>query len=228
MYRFIKVFFVGMAVSFVGSLPLGSMNVAAMQISISDGYGPALSFATGLWLVEVIYVRISLVAMDKIRKQEKVLKILEWVTLFIIIALAVSSFAAAAKNDAHSKNILLSNSMPRFVLGLLMSALNPVQIPFWFGWSTVLFTKKILLPRNDFYNVYILGIGLGTFLATCVFIFAGKFIVEKLNANQATLHWIIGFIFSVTALIQGWKMFRKKDTVQKIHSLKEEDLRQQT
>ncbi|CAA9477192.1 MAG: hypothetical protein AVDCRST_MAG96-791 [uncultured Segetibacter sp.] len=213
-----------MLVSFLGSLPFSSLNVAAMQISISDGYAAAMSFGIGMLLVEMIYVRISLVAMDKIRKQEKILKALEWVTLLVIVALAVSSFIAAAKNDAQAKNILLSNTMPRFVLGLLMSALNPLQIPFWFGWSTVLFTKKILLPRNDHYNIYISGIGLGTFLATCVFIFGGKFIVEKLNANQNTLHLVIGVIFSVTALIQIWKMLRKKDAVQKIHDLKEEDL----
>lgn len=224
MRQFIKIFFTGMIVSFIGSLPLGSLNVAAMQISITDGYSNAMAFGAGVFLVEMIYVRISLVAMDKIRKQEKILKALEWVTLFIVVALAVSSFAAAAKNDAHAKNILLSNAMPRFVLGLLMSALNPVQIPFWFGWSTILFAKKILLPQNDHYNVYIAGIGLGTFLATCVFIFGGKFIVEKLNATQHTLHLVIGSIFSVTAIIQIWKMVRKKDAVQKIHDIKEEDL----
>jgi len=224
MYHYLRIFFVGMLISFVGSLPLGSMNIAAMQISITDGYATAFSFATGLLLVEIIYVRISLVAMDKIRKHQKILKILEWVTLIIIAGLAVSSFAAAAKNDAHSKNILLSNGLPRFVLGLLMSALNPVQIPFWFGWSTVLFTKKILLPQNAHYNVYILGIGLGTFLATCVFIFAGKLVVEKLNANQNTLNWIIGSIFTITTILQLWKMLSKKDAFQKIHDLKEEDL----
>ena len=108
--------------------------------------------------------------------------------------------------------------MPRFVLGLFMSAVNPVQIPFWFGWSTMLFTKKILLPRNDHYNIYISGIGLGTFLATCVFIFGGKFIVEKLNASQHTLNLIVGGIFTVTVLIQIWKMLKKKDAVEKIHN----------
>ena len=224
MRQFIKIFLTGMLVSFLGSLPLGTLNIAAMQISITDGHRPALWFAAGILLVEIIYVRISLVAMDKIRKQEKVLKALEWITLFIVVALAVSSFVAAAKNSAHSKNILLSNSMPRFVLGLLMSALNPVQIPFWFGWSTVLFTKKILLPRNDHYNFYISGIGLGTVLATCVFIFGGKFFVQKLNTNQSTLHLAIGGIFTITAMIQIWKMLRKKDAVQKIHDIKEEDL----
>lgn len=224
MGKFIRIFFTGMLISFLGSLPLSSLNVAAMQISITDGYSHALSFGMGILIVEIIYVRISLVAMDTIRKHEKILKALEWVTLFIVVAIAVSSFVAAAKNNAGTKNILLSNSMPRFVLGLLMSAVNPVQIPFWFGWSTVLFTKKILLPQDDYYNVYILGIGLGTFIATCVFIFGGKFIVEKLNTNQQTLHLIIGGIFTVTSMIQIWKMLRKKDAVQKIHDIKEEDL----
>ncbi|WP_018612813.1 LysE family translocator [Segetibacter koreensis] len=224
MRQLTRIFFTGMIISFLGSLPLGSLNVAAMQISITDGYTQALWFGTGILLIEIIYVRVSLVAMDKIRKHEKILKALEWVTLLIVSALAISSFVAAAKNNVHTKNILLSNSMPRFVLGLFMSAVNPVQIPFWFGWSTVLFTKKILLPRNDHYNIYITGIGLGTFLATCVFIFGGKLVVEKLNTNQHTLHLIIGGIFTATAIIQIWKMLKRKDAVEKIHNIKEEDL----
>ena len=70
-----------MVVSFIGSLPLGTLNIAAMQISVSDGVMAAMLFCVGSLLVEIIYVRISLVAMDWIRKQEKLLKALEWVTL---------------------------------------------------------------------------------------------------------------------------------------------------
>ena len=213
MLRYVRIFFVGMMVSFIGSLPLGTLNIAAMQISIADGKGPAISFAIGILLVEIVYVRISLVAMDKIRKQEKVLRMLEWITLTIILALAVFSFVAAAKGGEGSKNIVLSNGLPRFLLGVVMSALNPVQIPFWFGWSTVLFAKKILLPRNDHYNVYILGIGIGTFIGTCIFIYGGQLMVNKLNANQNVLNYIIGGIFSITAIIQLWKMMKKKKAV---------------
>ena len=224
MQKFIKIFFVGMLISFLGSLPLGTLNIAAMQISITDGYVPALWFSAGSLLVEAIFVRFSLVAMDKIRKQEKILKMLEWITLFIVVALAVSSFVAAAENNPHAKNIILSNTMHRFFLGFIMSALNPVQIPFWFGWSTVLFTKKILLPQNNHYNLYIGGIAIGTLLGNCVFIFGGKLIVDKLNANQNILHWVIGGIFAVTAIIQLWKMIRHKDAVQKIHDIPEKEL----
>lgn len=210
MHPLVRIFFTGMLVSFLGSLPLGTLNIAAMQIAISDGITSALLFSLGSLTVEVIYVRLSLVAMDWVRKQEKIFRILEWVTLLIVLALAVSSFYAAAHPKVE-KNVILSSTLPRYVLGLAMSAVNPVQIPFWFGWSTVLFTKKVLLPRQDHYNTYITGIGLGTLLGNAVFIFGGILIANSINNNQHILNWVIGGIFTVTALIQVWKIWRKKD-----------------
>lgn len=211
MPKLVRVFFVGMLVSFLGSLPLGTLNVAAMQISVTDGISPALWFSLGSLTAEIVYVRISLVAMDWVRKQKRIFKALEWITLLIVIALAVSSFIAATKPAGEAKNIILSNTMHRFFLGLMMSAINPVQIPFWFGWSTILFTKKVLAPKPSFYNLYIIGIGIGTFIGNCVFIFGGQLVADKLNNNQHILHYVIGTIFAVTAVIQVWRMSRKKD-----------------
>jgi threonine/homoserine/homoserine lactone efflux protein len=214
-----KIFFTGLLISFLGSLPLGTLNVAAMQIGITDGYTAAILFSLGSLLVEMIYVRVSLVGMDWIRKQEKIFKVLEWVTLAIVVALAVSSFHAAL-HPKSGKNIILSSTLPRFVLGATMCAVNPVQIPFWFGWSTVLFTKKVLLPKNSHYNLYIIGIGIGTLIGNCVFIFGGQLIAEKLKSNQNILNWVIGGIFSITALIQVWRIATKKDAV---HNLEHPD-----
>jgi threonine/homoserine/homoserine lactone efflux protein len=210
-----NIFFTGMLVSFLGSLPLGTLNIAAMQISISDGVIAAILFSVGSLLAEIIYVRLSLVAMDWIRKQERIFKILEWVTLAIVLALAIASFYAAM-HPSVEKNVVLNSPLPKVVLGFVMSVVNPVQIPFWFGWSTVLFTKKILLPRSDHYNAYITGIGLGTFFGNCVFIFGGLLIASKINNNQHILNWVIGGIFAITALIQIWKMTKKKDTARQL------------
>jgi threonine/homoserine/homoserine lactone efflux protein len=175
----------------------------------------AIFFSIGSLTAEIIYVRLSLVAMDWIRKQEKIFRILEWVTLAVVLALAATSFYAAL-HPSVGKNVILSSNLPKVVLGFTMSAVNPVQIPFWFGWSTVLFTKKILLPRNDHYNIYIIGIGIGTFIGNLLFIFGGQFIADKINNNQDILNWVIGGIFLVTAFIQAWKMWRKQDTKHKL------------
>ncbi len=204
-----------MMVSFLGSLPLGTLNVAAMQISVVEGVGGALLFSAGSLLVEVIYVRLSLVAMDWIRKQERIFRILEWVTLAVVLALAASSFYAAT-HPSVEKNLVLNSTLPKFLLGVVMSAVNPVQIPFWFGWSTVLFTKKILLPRKDHYNTYIIGIGLGTLAGNCIFIFGGLLIAGNINNNQHILNWVIGSIFAITALVQLWRIIRKKDAAHQL------------
>ena len=215
MSKLLRIFLTGLFISFLGSLPLGTLNVAAMQIASTDGLQPAILFSLGSLTAEVIYVRLSLMAMDWVRKQQKLFRILEWVTLLIVVALAVSSFYAAIHPKVQ-QNIILSSTLHRYFLGLIMSALNPVQIPFWFGWSTVLYTKKILLPKASNYNIYIIGIGLGTLLGNGVFIFGGKLIANKLDRNQHLLNWVIGGIFAITALIQIWKMSKKKNIVHRI------------
>lgn len=186
-----------------------------MQISISDGIYPAFLFSSGSLLAEMIYVRLSLIAMDWIRKQHKLFKLLEWVTLLIVVALAVSSFYAAVHPSVH-KNVILSSTVNRFILGFGMCAINPVQIPFWFGWSTVLYTKKVLLPKSSHYNLYILGIGIGTLFGNLVFIFGGRLIAEKINSNTNILNWVIGGIFALTAIIQLYKILKKKDVTHQI------------
>lgn len=74
MHPVFKIALWGFLISFIGTLPLGTLNIAAMQISITDGISPAIWFAGGALTAEMIYVRISLVAMDWVRKREKLLK----------------------------------------------------------------------------------------------------------------------------------------------------------
>ncbi len=219
--QLLRVFFYGMMVSFLGTLPFGTLNVTAMQISVQESIRNALLFSLGCLITEMIYVRISLVGINWVRKQKILFKWLEWITLGIVLALATGSFIAASQ-EHHPKNIVLNNTMHRLLLGLGMSAINPIQIPFWFGWSTVLFNKNILRPRNAHYNFYITGIGLGTLMGNCIFIFGGKYMVEKLNTNQNILNWIIGGIFTITAIIHFIKMFFHKDAAEKLETLSEQ------
>ena len=216
-----KVFFWGMLVSFLGSLPLGTLNVVAMQISIQRSVMAAIYFSCGSLLTEMLYVRVSLVGINWIRKQKTLFKWLEWATLLIVVALAIGTFISAAHGHGTSKNVLVNNNVHPFLLGLGMSAISPMQIPFWFGWSTVLFTKGVLKPDNAHYNLYIVGIGLGTLMGNCVFIFGGPLIASKLNANQHIIDWVIGGIFSLTAVIQLFKIIYHKDAAEKLDKLGE-------
>ncbi len=207
---YIKVFFWGMIISFLGTLAPSPLNITAMQISVHESIAIATYFSLGTILTEIIYVRLCLVGVNWLRKQKIIFRWFEWITFFLILALSIGSFIAASKSHA-TQNVILDNNINRFLLGMLMSALTPMHIPFWIGWSTILFTKKILKADNTTYYIYITGVAIGTFLANCLFIFGGKYIVDLLNANQRVFNWVIGGIFAITAIIQLVKILWFKD-----------------
>jgi threonine/homoserine/homoserine lactone efflux protein len=215
MVKLLRIFVSGIFISFIGMLPLGTQNVAAMQIAISDGLKPALLFALGLVVADIFYIYTTLLAMRWIQKQKKIFKVLEWVTLLIVVALAAANFYAAL-HPTVQKNVVLSNPLPKFVLGLVLNGINPMQIPFWFGWGTVLITKKIIETRWQHYHFFTAGATIGMSAATLLFIFGGRIIADKISNNQDIVYFIIGAIFTITALIQIWKMAKKKDAEHKM------------
>ncbi len=215
-----KVFFWGMAISFLGTLPVGTLNVASLQIGVQESIRNAYWFCMGAVIVEALYVRLSLVAINWIVKRKNLMKYMEWATFFIIAALAVGSFIAAFKSEGGEKNIFLQNDIHRFLLGMIMNALNPVQIPFWFGWSTVMITKKTLKPTTAYYNWYVIGIALGTIAGRTLYILGGSLLVRKLESAQDYLNLVIAIIFSITACIQLWRILSKKGIAHKMDALK--------
>ncbi|MEP6747567.1 MAG: LysE family transporter [Bacteroidota bacterium] len=209
MFSLLIIFFTGMLISFLGSLPLGSLNVSAMQIAITENLKNAIQFSLGVALVEILYVRLSLQGIDWILANQKLFCILEWVTVFIFIVMAASSFWVASKRGTAKKNMLLNNKMNRFWLGFTMSAINPVQIPFWFIWSTYLLSNKILSPVPLHFNIYTAGIGIGTLIGLALFIFTGRWLLNKLQATHRIINIVVGIVFVISAIIQLYRVVHK-------------------
>jgi threonine/homoserine/homoserine lactone efflux protein len=208
MYRFARIFFWGMFISFAGSLPLGSMNVASIQISVRDGSNAALIYSFGSMVVELIYVRIIVEAMTWVYKKAKIFMLLGWITIFILLSMAIASFTAGAQMSGLG-SALPAFSKNHFLYGALLSAINPLHFIFWFGWSTVLLNKGILVPGKSFYNFYVAGIGIGTIGGFLVFIYGGNYLVSAIRDKQYIMNWVIGFVLLITAFIQMYKTLNK-------------------
>lgn len=208
MFEIVRIFFTGMIISLLGALPLGTLNITAMQISVQENSRNAINFSLGVALVEIAYVRLSLKGMNWVMSNQKLFYILEWATVFLFLILAVASFITVRKSR-DKKNILLNNRMNRFFLGFTMSALNPVQIPFWFIWSTYLLSTKVLEPTETQFNLYTAGIGIGTLLGLGIFIFAGKWVIKKLQASHGAINITVGIIFAISAVIQLYRVITK-------------------
>ena len=206
MKQSVKTLYWGFIISFLGSLPLGTMNVTATKISIEQGTYPAFIFAIGTLVIEAACVYVVLRAMQWVTKQKRFFKIFEWLTAIIILILSISCFVAAIKMKSFGSSVFLNYHLPPFLLGVLLSTINPLHIPFWFGWSTVLINKKILIPKQRYFLIYITGISLGTIAGFDVFIYGGNYIIEQLRDRQDILNWVIGAVLFITAVIQLYKI----------------------
>lgn len=207
--NYVQALYWGFIASFLGSLPLGTMNVTAAAVAVHNGTSAAFIYSAGSMLVELIYVRLLLMAMDTFYKRKSLLLIFEWVTIALLLTISVSSMVAAI-NMTGFVSPLPVNALSPFFLGMALSALNPLHLVFWFGWSTIFIQKKVLLPTGINYNFYVSGIGIGTISGFAVFIFGGNYLVKRFASGQVILNWIVGIILFITAAIQVYKIHRRK------------------
>ena len=201
--------FFGFLVSFLGQLPLGNMSFTATQVGLQEGFKKAWQFAIGVVIIEMIYLRFALIGMDWVVMHRMVFLGLGWLTVVLFLVLGIMAFITARKQQVEKKALVLNNNIHRFLLGMMMSALNPVQIPFWFLWTSTLIQAKMLAVNPFAYNLFTIGAGTGTIAGLAVYIHGGNWLVNKLKTSNKTLNMVMGIIFLLTALLQLYRIVYK-------------------
>ncbi|HET9744778.1 MAG TPA: LysE family transporter [Chitinophagaceae bacterium] len=208
----IKVFLIGSLISFLGQLPLGNMNLTATQISVQESIKNAWKYGIGIVLVELTYLRLALTGMDWVVEHKQIFTIMGWVTVVMFIILGVLAFVIARKQtSAKKKGLLLDNKMNRFLLGIIVSGVNPAQIPFWFIWSTQLINSNALAPTTAQFNLFTAGAGVGSVAGLAVYIHGGKWIINRMKTTNRKLNVFMGIVFILAGLFQLYNMLFRKN-----------------
>lgn len=196
----------GLLISFSGTLPLGNLNVAAMHIAAREGGRRAAWFSLGVSVIEMMYLGITLRAINWVLHNREFFSMLQWVAVLFLALLAIASFAGARKQEAKARNIIIDNSANRFLLGAGMGLINPVQFPFWAGWSAYAITQHWVMTTNTGYNLFTTGAGIGSMIALFIFIYAGKRFSGFMNSHQKQVQLGMGVLFTLMALYQLYKI----------------------
>ena len=202
MGKHVKIALSGFLISFVGTLPVGTLNSMAFQIAALQNVHAALSFAIAVVLVELVVVRITLSYANKINFSSKFFLYVIPIAVALLLYLAFSSFVSSgADQEMVADTALFPMIKSTILLGLLLSALNPMHIPFWMGWNSILLERKTLDTKPGMYGSYITGIGLGSMAGLMLFIFAGTYIFQ----NYGNFGNIIAF--TMGCLYLGFSMY---------------------
>lgn len=176
--RALQVVGAGLLISWLGALPLGVLNITALDISAMQGFQAALLFAVAAIVIELFYVRLSLLGSKKwILNKQWIAPFLLFGGLLLLYLSLANLLGTSETQSTYEKQGWIGLMGSPMLLGFLLSATNPLQFPFWLTWNKVLFHKKILRHNMNSYLFYMLGIGLGTFLALLLFILMGASLV---------------------------------------------------
>ena len=186
----------GLLISFLGSLPIGTLNLTAFYIASNQSTNDAIWFALAVVIVELIVVRFTLWSDRKIRFDSRVLTYLLPVGAFLLVYLSIVTILQSQSTTLEENKILFPAIQSTFLLGLLLSSLNPMHIPFWMGWNRVLSSKNSLSRTWKSYTSYIGGIGLGSMFGLLIFIYAGNMFFQNYHQYSYLIDLALGILYA--------------------------------
>lgn len=206
----LKNIFVGFIVSFLGSIPLGYLNVVGFEIYQSVGLLSTLYYLGGVILIEFVVILSTLLFAKKLMENKRLLKFIEGFSVFFMFVLAFVFYASSqsATSIALFDEIYLDTSP--FILGIYLSLFNFIQIPFWLSWNLYLLNGNHIEISNSRKYFYVFGTVAGTFMGMLSLILSLHFVANQTELLAAYLmKLILPIVFFGLGCLQGFKFYRK-------------------
>jgi threonine/homoserine/homoserine lactone efflux protein len=202
--------FVGFLVSFIGSIPLGYLNIVGFELYQKSGVDSVYSYLFGVIAVELFVIYFTLIFAQKLSSNKKLLKAIEVFSIFFMLILALV-FWFHSKGDSQSHHYLSRYSgKSSFMIGVLLNSVNFVQLPFWIGWNLYLVNAKYIFMDKALKYFYIIGTLAGTFFGMLAFILSLNLVAQKSDSLSSWLmSYVIPLFFIGFAVFQAWKFYKK-------------------
>ncbi len=208
--KYLKNFFVGFAVSFVGSIPLGYLNVIGFEIYNHKGLGNVISYLLGVISVEVLVIYFTLIFVEQLFNNKKLLRFIEGFSVVFMFVLAYVFYNSATKTTTETTVFDEYREQTPFFVGLFFSALNFIQIPFWVGWNLYLLNGKYITMTSYKKYFYVMGTLIGTFFGMLALILSLHFLTSQTDFfAKYMMRIVIPLVFIALGLFQGIQFWRK-------------------
>ena len=126
---------VGFLVSFLGSIPLGYLNVIGFELYRYAGIESLIPFLFGVMSLEAIVIYATLVFADRLMRNQKLLRYIEAFSVLFMFGLAFMFFNSAQHPKTQEYILEKYLKYSPYVMGVLLSCFNFVQLPFWTAWN---------------------------------------------------------------------------------------------
>lgn len=206
--KLLKNILVGFAVSFIGSIPLGYLNLIGYQIYSTSNFNQLNLYLFGVLIVEALVIYTTLKLSSKISMNPKWKNYISIFSFIFLLGIAILTYTSSSNesNALDKYNAYLSYSA--FISGILLSCINVAQVPFWMSWNLYLTNEKYIISSGKNGLFYVLGTISGTYLGMLAIIFSIQAAKDEDFISPTFFSKYIWVIFFVLAMFQLFQIIR--------------------
>jgi len=197
----------GFTAASVGVAPPGLLNMTAAKVSAIDGRSRAVIFALGASVTVIFQTYIAVLFAKFIDSNPDVIVLLQEIGLFIFSGLTVYFFWAGKKKKKQQEELKMKSKTSRFFLGMLLSFLNLLPIPYYVFLSVWFSRKGWFFFNQSYIWLFVLGAVVGSFLIFYLYIlFFKKKEKDKPSFLMTNGNYIIGAVTGIISLVTLFKI----------------------
>ena len=201
---------VGFLVSFIGSIPLGYLNVVGYDVFKKFGLNETMFYLLGVISIEFFVIYFTLLFANQLIANKKLLKFIEGFSVVFMFVLAFIFYTSASSEMTNPSVLERYVKYSPFVVGLILSSLNFIQVPFWTSWNLYLLNGNYIEISKSRKYFYVFGTVFGTFSGMLVLIFSLNYLTLEFEFFKLFLfQFIIPIVFVALGIFQGFKFYKK-------------------
>ncbi len=199
----------GFCIAFLAVIPPGLINMTAAKISTQEGKNVGLSFAIGAAVVIFFQTFIAVLFARFINNHQEIVATLQEIGILVFSLLSVYFFWIAEKPKKIKTAKAVKGKSKRFFMGMLLSTLNLLPIPFYVFASMSLSASGYFSFDKIPVASFVTGVVMGSFTVFYIYIVAFKKIEKKTEFLMRNFNTIIGSVTTFMAVVTLFKLLYK-------------------
>lgn len=189
--------FYGFLLATIGFIAPAMLNMTTVRTSMEQGRNAGFMFALGASLVNSVQSLIAFTFLRFLDSNPDVIVWLKRVGVVVLFSLAFVFYKKSKKIISAKENI---NHTHPFVLGALLSSINMLALPYYFGSALGLEAGKQITAVTPFIYFMSIGVFVGGFLMFSLYSILATIVAKKSQFITRNLNIMLSTLFTILAL----------------------------
>jgi len=193
-------FAIGFLMAFIGLMSPGMLTMSTLNAAIDRGTKSATKFAMGAALPIIIQAHLALLGANYIKEHPQILNNFSKIAVVVFFILSIFFFKQYRQRKLVIKTPKFSINSS-FWYGFFISMINPLAIPFYFTYSTLLELQGWLTIKQPYITAFVIGAVLGAFTIMYIYGKNAPKLMSKLQFVGKNFKLILALMMLVLGLI---------------------------